>query len=220
MHVNECDWIVKKLETFKKSEISPIIDFGSSTLSYRTINQPWLESNLYKKLRDRKINISFADKKNDVGVDLVGDIFDNNFLSLVKENNFNCIFCCNFLEHVEDPQDLINRCLSLIPVGGLLVITVPHSYPYHRDPIDTLYRPNIKELSQLMHNNEIISSEIISTGSYRDHLRKSPLKIFRHIRFFFPFLGFEKWRRSTTKLKWLFTDFKHSCMIVRKKNID
>ena len=216
MHINECDWIISKLEKFNDSEISPVLDFGGSTLEYRTLEQPWLQNNLYKKLKNREIKILFADLKKSDGVDLAGDIFDDKFLSLVQSKKFNCVFCCNFLEHVNDPQELINRCMSLIPVGGILVITVPHSYPYHRDPIDTMFRPNIKELSKLVKGNDIIDSEIISTGSYRDHLRKSPLKIFRHLRFFFPFLGLEKWKRSNLKLKWLFTDFKQSCMIVRK----
>lgn len=216
MHINECDWIISKLEKFNESEISPVLDFGGSTLKYRTLEQPWLQNDFYKKLINRKINVVFADLKKSDGVDLAGNIFDDNFLSLVKSKKFNCVFCCNFLEHVNDPQELIDRCMSLIPVGGILVITVPNSYPYHRDPIDTLFRPNIKELSKLVKGNEIIDSEIISTGSYWDHLRKSPLKIFRHLRFFFPFLGLEKWKRSNLKLKWLFANFKQSCMIVRK----
>jgi SAM-dependent methyltransferase len=216
MHIKECYWIISKLEKFNVSEISPVLDFGGSTLKYRTLEQPWLQNNFYKKLKNREIKILFADLKKSDGVDLAGDIFDDNFLSLVKSKKFNCVFCCNFLEHVNDPQELIDRCMSLIPVGGILVITVPHSYPYHRDPIDTLFRPNIKELSKLVKGNDIIDSEIISTGSYRDHLKKNPLKIFRHLRFFFPFLGLEKWKRSNYKLKWLFTDFKQSCMIVRK----
>ena len=76
MHVNECNWIIDKLDKFNRSEISPILDFGASTLEYRTLQQPWLEKNLYKKLEDRRINILFADLKNTEGVDLVGDIFD------------------------------------------------------------------------------------------------------------------------------------------------
>jgi len=218
MHKNECNWIIKYLERYKNNEISPILDIGGSSEKYRTVDQPWLERGFYQNLRKRGINIFFADMKNELGVDLVGDIFDDSFLFKLKKEFFNCIFCCNFLEHVLDPQDLINRCISIIPLGGILVITVPHSYPYHRDPIDTLYRPNIKELSLLIDGHEIIESEVISTGSYRDHIKKAPWKIFRHIRIFFPFFGYEKWKRSTIKLKWLFTDFKHTCMIIRKSH--
>jgi hypothetical protein len=79
-----------------------------------------------------------------------------------------------------------------------------------------MFRPNIEQLAALISNHEIMSSEIIATGSYWDYLLKNPLKVFRHIRIFFPFLGFDKWKRSTIKLKWLFTNFKHTCMIVKK----
>ena len=30
-----------------------------------------------------------------------------------------------------------------VPTGGLLFVTVPFSYPHHRDPIDTMYRPSL-----------------------------------------------------------------------------
>ena len=117
-----------------------------------------------------------------------------------------------------NPGDLIIRCMQLIPIGGYIVFTVPYSYPFHRDPIDTMFRPTLDELISLIPNHRVISSEIIKTGSYRDHLAKSPWKIFRHIRIFFPFLGFEKWKRSLIKLKWLYFDFKHTCLIVQKTN--
>ena len=219
MHINESNWIIKNLEKIDSIEINPILDLGGSTLKYRTIDQPWLEKFFYRKLKDRKLKIFFSDIKEDIGVDFAGDIFDDQFIiDLKKKKEFKSIFCCNFLEHVLNPQDLINRCLSVLPVGGILVITVPHSYPFHRDPIDTMFRPSIEQLTTLISQHEIISSEIISTGSYWDHLSKKPSKIFRHIRIFFPFLGFDKWKRSTIKLKWLFTDYKHTCMIIRKNN--
>ena len=97
----------------------------------------------------------------DIGVDIVGDIFDDQFLINLKKSDFKCVFCCNFLEHVFEPQDLINRCMSILPIGGILVLTVPYSYPFHRDPIDTLYRPNIEQLASLVSNHEIISNEIL-----------------------------------------------------------
>ena len=78
-----------------------------------------------------------------------------------------------------------------------------------------MFRPNIEQLATLISQHAIISSEIITTGSYWDHLSKSPLKIFRHIRIFFPFLGFGS---PVALLGWLFTDFKHTCMIIKKNN--
>ncbi len=218
MHINECNWIYQNLKKFEIQNINPILDIGGSTEFYRSKHQPWLESYFYTKLKNRGLEISVADIKNEQGVDFSGDVFDDRFIKKLKNLNFKCVFCCNFLEHVNEPKDLIDRCLEIIPIGGILVITVPHSYPYHRDPIDTLFRPDVSTLSKLISSNEIVNSEIISTGSYRDHIRKAPWKILRHIRILFPFLGLEKWKRSTIKLKWLFTDFKHTCMIIKKVN--
>ncbi len=217
MHINECNWILEKLSRVESVDISPILDLGGSTLKYRTVDQPWLDKLFYSKLKELNLDIFFSDIKDDLGVDIVGDIFDDDVFQKIKEQNFKCIFCCNFLEHVTNPGDLIVRCMQLIPVGGYIVFTVPYSYPYHRDPIDTMFRPAPDELASLIPSHKVIGSEIINTGSYRDHLAKSPWKIFRHIRIFFPFFGFEKWKRSLIKLKWLYFNFKHTCLIVQKK---
>ncbi len=34
----------------------------------------------------------------------------------------------------------------MVPVGGYLVVTGPLRFPYHADPIDTMYRPTAAEM--------------------------------------------------------------------------
>ena len=43
---------------------------------------------------------------------------------------------------------MAHHCLDLLPIGGLIFVTVPLSYPYHRDPIDTMFRPSLAELGR------------------------------------------------------------------------
>ena len=47
------------------------------------------------------------------------------------------ILCSNLLEHVPSPSRMAERITGLVPPGGVLLVTVPNSYPYHPDPIDT-----------------------------------------------------------------------------------
>ena len=78
------------------------------------------------------------------------------------------VFCNNVLEHVPDPALFAQRCFDLLPPGGRLVVTVPRSYPHHRDPIDTMFRPTPDEICALIDAPyERLDDEIIETGSYR-----------------------------------------------------
>jgi len=51
------------------------------------------------------------------------------------------VLCCNILEHVQDARGFADIVSRLVPADGYLVVSVPHSYPFHADPIDTLFRP-------------------------------------------------------------------------------
>ncbi|MBO0739659.1 MAG: hypothetical protein J2P48_24485, partial [Alphaproteobacteria bacterium] len=61
----------------------------------------------------------------------------------------NALLCSNLLEHVPEPGQRAWYCLDLLPAGGLVFVTVLHSNSYHRDPIDTMYRPGPAELAEL-----------------------------------------------------------------------
>ncbi|HXJ01769.1 MAG TPA: hypothetical protein VNH44_11130, partial [Micropepsaceae bacterium] len=120
------------------------------------------------------------------------------------------ILCCNILEHVEDPKVLARRCAEIVGPGGLIFVTVPYSYPHHRDPIDTMFRPSPEALAQLFRPASMLRGEIIDVGeSYRGQVRRRPWILFRHIsRFPFPFIGFKGWKRSMRKLYWLFNNYR------------
>jgi hypothetical protein len=86
-----------------------------------------------------------------------------------------------------------------------VVVSVPRSYPYHRDPIDTLFRPTPDEVMALFPAGaERVRAEVIETGYYWDKVKKRPWLLLRPIlRAPFPFLGLTKWKRSLGKLYWL-----------------
>jgi hypothetical protein len=94
---------------------------------------------------------------------------------------------------------------------------VPRSYPRHRDPIDTLFRPDPGQLQALFPMAEMVEGEIVDVGeSYRDQVRRRPLILFRHVfRFPFPFIGFEDWLHSMKKPYWLFHNYRVTCAVFR-----
>jgi hypothetical protein len=122
------------------------------------------------------------------------------------------------LEHVVDRAKFARRCFQLLMPGGLLLATVPRSYPRHGDPIDTLFRPTPAEIAQLFPNAVLVAGDTLDVGeSYRDAVAERPWILLRHIpRFFFPFIDLEKWKASMQKPYWLFHNYQVSAVVLRK----
>jgi SAM-dependent methyltransferase len=217
MRKAETIWLSSQLERFKTEDLSPILDIGSSTQEFREFKEPWMQNVLFNPVQNRGIRVIHCDIKEGNGIDITADIFNDSDFERLKALQVRTVFCCNMMEHVLDPKDLAQRCWALVPKGGYIVVTVPYSYPFHRDPIDTMFRPRSDEIISLFHDVEVIAQEIIPTGSYIDHIKERPWIIFRHIfRFPFPFIHFELWKRSMRKLYWLLNPYQHSCVIMRK----
>lgn len=214
----EARWISARLSRFAVDELSPMLNIGSSTRRYRTVDQPWNQEILFGPLEERGITVVHCDIKYGDGVDFVGDIMDDRNLALLRAYHFKSILCSNVLEHVLDPGAFCRRMGDVIDAGALLIVTVPRSHPYHRDPIDTMFRPTPDEIIALLPAADILATDIIVTGSYRDHVRRRPWVLLRHItRFPVPFLSWRKWKRSMSKLYWLVHPFLLSCVIARKR---
>lgn len=217
MHRNEAIWLACGLSRIAPTMLSPLLDIGSSTRHYREVEQPWVEELLFAPLRERGVRVVHCDAKTGEGIDLAADIFDDADMERLEAVGARAVLCCNMMEHVVDPEALARRCLALVPGGGHVAATVPRSYPHHRDPIDTGFRPTPDELIALFGDVEVVAKRIVATGSYRDHVRARPWILMRHVlRFPFPFVSFERWKRSMKKLYWLANPYLHSCVIVRK----
>lgn len=215
-----CDakWLALGLSEFENQEISPVLNIGSSTKKFREIEQPHIYENVFKPLEKRGIKVIHADLKEAEGVDVAADIFDDEAIKKLLAYNPRSIICTHMFEHIKDREDLTKRLLRLLPEGGVFFITVPYSYHYHADPIDTMYRPSPNELAELFHGHNIIKKEILIGGNYWEKIRQRPITLFcRHFfRFFIPFIGFKQWKRSMRKLYWLFNPYKVSAIMGRK----
>lgn len=206
----EASWLDRLLSEYRPDDLSPLLNVGSSTRHFRETEQPWTERLLFAPLRRRGITLIHLDAREGDGIDIRADILSAADLPRIQALRPKSILCCNILEHVVDPAALAKRCIEIVGPGGLIFVTVPFSYPHHRDPIDTLYRPAPEALAALFAPAKMLKGEIVdSQESYRGQVAKRPHILFRHIlRFPFPFIEFEGWKRSMTKLYWLFNNYR------------
>ena len=214
----EARWLRLALDAFPAERLSPLLNLGSSSAEVRETVQPWMQSEIFIPLRDRGVEIVHVDKRQSPGVDIQVDLTDAADMRRLAALGSKALLCCNLLEHVLAPERLAQHCLELVPTGGLLFVTVPFSYPHHRDPIDTMYRPSPGELAQLFAGARLLDATILGAGvSYRDAVRRRPWLLLRHIaRFPVPFLSFEKWKRSMTRLYWLAAEYRITCAVLEK----
>ena len=78
MHIEEAVWLANQLIKYE-NEIDPLLNLGSSTKEFRTVNQPFIEEIIFIPLRENGVKIIHSDTKKDDGVDLVGDINESAF---------------------------------------------------------------------------------------------------------------------------------------------
>jgi len=215
---SEAAWIEETLAAVPDESLGTVLDVGSADLAFRTVDQPWIDERIHGPLAARAVPVVFADVKTAPGIDLVADLMTEAGLADLRGVDANTVLCCNVLEHVEQPAAFASRLGSLVGRGGRLVITVPHSYPHHADPIDTMFRPDIDELVGLVDGFDTERAAILSTGSYRDDFARRPVTLtMRHLfRLPFPFLGWHRWKRSVTKLKYLVKPYRVTCVCLRK----
>lgn len=150
MLIEEARWINDVLEKAGPEPGWMVLDIGSSTEYFRRVDQPYIDYYVFRPLRKAGATIVHVDSRQGEGIDLIADLADPGSQGQVDNlPKADIVLCCNMLEHVVDRQMVAGRLSQLPRPGGLLVVTVPHVYRYHEDPIDTMYRPTNKELERL-----------------------------------------------------------------------
>lgn len=213
----EARWLAREMARVDAAALSPLLHLGSSDRRFREERQPWIHAELERPLAARGVTIVNADLKAADGVDVVGDIFDAATFERLRAMGFKALLCANILEHVVDPGVFARRCLEIVAADGIIVVTVPRSYPHHADPIDTMFRPSPDEVHALFPGTRVLAAETIETGSYRDVLRRKPWRILYFARLLAPFLSMRRWRRTRARLHWLFNPYLVTCVVLRKE---
>lgn len=54
----------------------------------------------------------------------------------IEDNSFDIVFSTQTIEHLEDPQGLINEAYRLLKPGGSFILSGPQYWPLHEEPFD------------------------------------------------------------------------------------
>ena len=108
------------------------------------------------------------------GVDVAGDLADPVFLDSLTALETQAVICCNVLEHLADRQPLLKAFGTLVAPGSVLVLTVPRGFPYHADPIDTMYRPSVAEVAADLPGFRLVTGDEVPCGTLWRYLRDAP----------------------------------------------
>ncbi len=196
------------------------LNIGSSTAEFREEMQPHVESRFIRLLEADGIRFVHCDMKSAAGVDEVGDILDPEFRAKLKEYCASLLVCSNLLEHLTEPGRFAAACAELVEGGGYGLFSVPLSYPYHPDPIDTMLRLTPEELAAMLPGWILVRSAAIEAGSYWRDLRATgsglSLVARQAARVLMPFYRPSQWRANASRLSWLFRPYRVSIVLVQK----
>ena len=227
MKVEESIWIAEHIFKYANPG-AKLLNIGSSTLDFRSIIQPHIEANIFSKLKMRGIATVHTDIQNAKGVDLVGDLLDEEFIKILEKEKFDFILCSNLLEHLEEINPICHIIERILKKNGFAIITVPYNYPYHLDPIDNMFRPNVKELSSKLTNLKLVQGEILKASSYNSKLSKLEKNYFQKLlnnpkmlaliffRMLLPFYKHNIWKKTMFGINRLFKPFSVTCVVLKK----
>jgi hypothetical protein len=165
----------------EQGDISPLLNLGSSTRAFREQARPHIERELFAPLRAAGVEIVHSDLKQAEGVDLAGDIMDPAVRAALKGRGFRVLLIANMLEHVADRDAVTAACEEIVGPGGLILATVPSSFPYHADPIDTGYRPRPEVLAAAFPGCEAVLAEAVIGRTYKEEIAARGSSIWREL---------------------------------------
>ena len=165
----------------QRSDVSPLLNLGSSTREFRERAKPHIETLLFGPLRSAGVTVLHCDLKQGEGVDLTGDILDGAVRERLKAMGFKCVLISNMLEHVRDRAAVIAACEDIAGLGGLVLASVPASYPYHADPLDTGYRPSGTELAAAFTRSRVLLAEELAGQTFAQRIAERGSNTWREL---------------------------------------
>jgi hypothetical protein len=162
-----------------QSGISPLLNLGSSTRAFRAQAKPHIDRELFAPLGATGVAVFHSDLKQADGIDLAGDIMDPAVRADLKGRGFRALLIANMLEHVRDREAVTAACEEIVGPGGLILATVPSSFPYHADPIDTGYRPDPAALAAAFRGSLPVLMETVTGRTYREEIAARGSSVWR-----------------------------------------
>jgi hypothetical protein len=167
MLIQEASWFEAQLERHVDAG-AMVLNLGSNTLDFRTRQQPHIDRHLFEPLRRRDVRTIHVDLVDAEGVDLAGDLTSREFFLQVKALRPQVLICSNLLEHLRERRGFCDALVDLLDPGGIAFVSCPRQFPYHPDPIDTLFRPDVAGLNTELPGLELVHGEIVPCGTLRE----------------------------------------------------
>ena len=162
--------------------------------------------------------------KEDEGIDLVGDLSDENFRRLVKNLKPKLILCNNILMYLNKNtrKELSKILFEILDENGYLIITNSLVFPPSPDPVEAYYRATPEKMyKSLFANFYLIDQNIAKTEySFYKFLQSKPkLILIKLLRFFMPWYKSKEWWFT---MKYYLFDLKKNysstCLLLKKEN--
>ncbi len=197
-----------------------VVNLGCGDVGRLARTKPWVHQHVFKPLADDGARVVHADAMPFPGVDVVCDLAAPDALDFVCALARPRLFVlANVLEHV--PSDarcgILKKIEARMDRGDSLLITAPYDYPYHPDPIDTLYRPGPSELERLADLNWVEES-IVDCGSFREEFARMslPKKVRKLLKVLWVLQPPAKYLESAHRLLFLFKPYRISIVLGSK----
>jgi hypothetical protein len=218
MLMTEAKWIGKVLDQLGTEKVSPLLNVGSATSAFRQKVQPWIDQEIFAPLRKRDVLVHHLDVQDGDGIDLRGDLTDDCFMAELCARGYRALLCSSLLEHVLAPAAICVKLERLVPVGGYLIVTVPYRFPYHPDPIDTMFRPELADLARLFPQCRLIHGEVLDCGTGWDYVERDLRVLFAKAKRRLAGLREHGGVKGTASfLPWLFRRFRTTCALLQRQ---
>jgi hypothetical protein len=217
MYIENAAWVRSALAGLVLPEGARAIDIGSSTLHYRTIEQPHVDREVLSPLRRRGVEITHLDGKATEGVDVVQDLDAATPKLAERLGTFDLVLCLGVLGYVKQPANTLDVVAALAGEGAWLVSTTPESYRRTRDPYDNMWRPDPAELAAEYERRgfETVRAESvrIDDARYYHGVKSRPSWVPVGGRVWLPMPGVtDQLRRRVPRWRW-----RESCVLARKR---
>lgn len=196
------------------------LNIGSSTTKFRGGSHAMQHSIVFDELDRLGLKTFHCDLKEGHGVDFPGDIFDTTYRASLRACGASLLLCNNILEHVRRPSEFASCCAEVVAPGGYAIVSIPRSYPYHPDPIDTMLRLSPAEVSDYFMGWEVVKDSEIKSTRFWDDLVKGSSGAYRVLRHFgllmMPFYRSESYLSRLHRTLWLFKPYLQTVVVLRR----
>ncbi len=223
MLVREAKWFGQRISELGDAAAFPMLNVGSHTEQFRSREQPWIDRHIFAPARRRGAKVVHLDLRAAPGVDLVGDLTESAFLARLAAMRFRSVFCSNLLEHVPNREEIGQAAVEAVVPGGYLFVSCPNVFPYHPDPIDTMYRPGVDDLAALFPGTELVRGDRLGCGTLVNYLlakfAAAPFALIGNLvqRRKQMVHATREGQSATQWMPWLARTFYQTCILLRKQ---